>query len=402
MIPRAGSRFRVWLSLLQGGEPFRLFFPLGTLLGVIGVLMWPLHAGGLLAPYPGPAHARIMIQGFLTAFVIGFLGTALPRLLDVPRVRTGETLAYAAALCGVVALHASGAMLWSDQLFLLTFFLFLAHLGVRAFCFRKDVPPPGFVLVFLGMLCALAGTGGLVLAQAFPLLLPEWAPALARLLLHQGYLLFPVMGIGAFLLPRFFGLPSRQSFPESLALPPGWSGRAAFALACGGVVLTGFVLEALGQARPGHALRAAGVLVYLLREVPVHRAGTGGGTLALGLRISLASIPLAHVLIAIWPERTASFLHVLFITGFSLLTFIVASRVILGHSGQSARFRQRLVPVLVLTALVVLAMLTRVSADWMPQARMGHYAYAALAWAAGVGVWAVAVLPGVVRPDAEE
>ncbi len=40
-------------------------------------------------------------------------------------------------------------------------------------------------------------------------------------------------------------------------------------------------------------------------------------------------------------------------------------------------------------------------ADWMPALRLSHDAYVALAWAAGVVVWAVFILPGVTRADRE-
>jgi len=49
----------------------------------------------------------------------------------------------------------------------------------------------------------------------------------------------------------------------------------------------------------------------------------------------------------------------------------------------------------------MLAMATRVSADWMPELRMSHYAYAALAWSAAALVWAFYILPGVKRADGE-
>jgi hypothetical protein len=102
---------------------------------------------------------------------------------------------------------------------------------------------------------------------------------------------------------------------------------------------------------------------------------------------------------AIWPERIFSFLHVVFVTGFSLLTFIVASRVVLGHSGQAEKFRAPLKSVFCMVGLVTFAMLTRVTADWMPALCMSHYAYAALVWIVGVIIWAIAILPGVRQPD---
>lgn len=364
--------------------------------------MWASYAWKITTMYPGQFHARVMIEGFLTAFIIGFLGTAFPRLLDVPRLTWQEACGFAGAVLWVSWLHLSGQMFLGDQFFFLTLLTFTLVLGVRGFLFRQDVPPPAFVLVALGMLSALFGSATQIIADVSPMLLPAWTVQLGKLLLYQGYLLFPVMGVGAFLLPRFFGMPGRQSFPESLGLPAGWLRRAAFALGCGAVVMAGFVAEVNGLLRTGNALRAVGVLVYFIREIPIHQAKIGSGSLVLGLRLALFSIPFAYILMAVWPAHRLSFLHVLFITGFSLLTFIVSTRVILGHSGQSKRFRTRIWPVLFLTTLFAMAMFTRVSADWMPAASLHHYAYAALTWAAGVVTWAIFILPGVLRRDSEE
>lgn len=387
-------------SLVAAGEPFRLLFPLGAVLGIFGVLMWPLYFWKAIAVYPGHIHPRIMIEGFLTSFVIGFLGTALPRLVGAPRMALGETLGFACALAGLSFLHATGRVLWGDQVFFLTILFLVGLLGMRVLLFRKDVPPPAFVLVVLGLGCALIGSATQVVERFLPESWPVWVPVLGKLLLYQGYLVFPIMGVGAFLLPRFFGLPGRQNFPESLALPPGWLGRAGFALFCGAVVMTGFVVQAVSGSRWGNAFCAAGILLYFMREIPAHKAGFGGGSIALGLRLALLSIPLAYILLSLFPGRSFSLLHVLFITGFSLLVFIVASRVVLGHSGQSGKFRGTLWPVLILTACITLAMLTRVTADWMPDLRMSHYAYAALVWTLGVLVWSVALLRRVRFPDA--
>lgn len=388
--------------LVGAGDPFRLLFPVGAFIGVAGVMMWPLHVWSAMPVYPGQFHARIMIEGFLSAFIIGFLCTALPRMLDVPRLTLIEAVAFACGVVWVGWLHFTGRMFWGDQAFFFMIACLVLVLGVRGFLFRRDLPPPAFVLVATGIFCALAGSAILIVSHISMDLLPGWIMALGKPLLYQGYPLFPVMGVGAFLLPRFFGLPALQDFPEAASPPPGWLPRAGFAMLCGAVVMAGFVVEALGSSRWGCALRAAGVCVYFLKEVPFQRAAWNRSSLALGLRIALVSIPLSFVLMAIWPDRMLSFLHVLFISGFSLLVFVVASRVVLGHSGQSAKFRSLLWPVLALTLLVALAMLTRVSADWLPAIRLSHYAYAALAWAGGVIVWAVfLLLPGVHRVDDE-
>ena len=385
-------------QLVAEGEPFRLLFPLGAVIGIIGVMMWPLYVWNVTSGYPGVPHARIMIEGFLGCFVTGFLGTALPRLLGVPKVSIFETIGCGGALACTVWLQYSGRSMWGDLVFFCTMFALVLLLGARTL-FRKDSPPPAFVLVAMGLLSALTGSFGLALVQATPGLMPSWLMPFGKLLLNQGFILLPVMGIGAFLLPRFFGLPNRQSFPESLTLPPGWKPRAAFAGACGMAVVASFGIEVAGLPRWGNALRAGALLLYFFREVPVHQAGFGGGSLALGLRVALVAIPLGYILLAVMPGRTLTFLHVVFITGFSLLTFTVATRVVLGHSGQSEKFRASLWPVLVLCVLISLAMFTRVTADWFPKLQMSHYAYAALIWISGVLIWGVRILPGVAKAD---
>jgi uncharacterized protein involved in response to NO len=390
---------RFW-PLVAAGEPFRLLFPLGAFFALLGVALWPLYIWNFSGLYPGQIHARVMIQGFLASFVFGFLGTALPRLLGTPKMTLYETLGFAAALVAGVVLHLSGRLFDGDLVFLLTLLIFLAAVGVR-FMMRQDTPPPGFVLAGLGLLCALVGAVFFLLPQWAPAQASPWRMSMARLLLFQGFLVLPVMGIGAFLLPRFFQQRSRHAFPESYFVPSGWWTRAALALACGAAVLVGFGLEAAGHIRWGTGLRAVAIAGYFVSEIPRLRNAGGGGTLALGVRIALFCIPAGYALMAIWPERTASWLHVVFISGLGLLTLVVATRVVFGHSGQSALFSAPLISVRILCALVVLAMLTRVSADWMPAVRLNHYAYAAVVWMVAVLVWAIAVLPSVRKPDEE-
>lgn len=393
--PRKG-----YWRLVGGGEPFRLMFPMAVAAGMVGASLWPLFVFGVIPVYPGIAHARIMVEGFLGSFVIGFLGTALPRLIEAPELTLAEALAFAAALVALVAFHTGGWTLWGDA----TFFCLILCLMLAMFArslLRKDLPPPGFVLVIFGLLCALTGSGILAATQV-TLRLPGWLPQLGRLFLNQGFILLPVMGVGAFLLPRFFGLPSRHDFDSTPGVPPGWMRTAVFSAICGLGILASFVLEAVGLVSAGCGLRAAVLAIYFFIEVPMHRAGWGGGgSLALALRFALLCLPLGYLLLALMPSHAFSFLHVVFIGGFSILTLTVAGRVVLGHCGQSEKFERTLWSVLAMTGLVALAMLTRVSADWMPALALKHYAYAAITWVLGLLIWALGILPGVRRDGSE-
>ena len=385
-----------YFQLIGAGEPFRLLFPIGAFLGIVGVMMWPLFVWKWTSMYPGQFHARVMIEGFLSSFVFGFLGTALPRLLGFKRVSLRETLMISAGLVVAVFFQLMGNMFWGDLIFWLTLTGFLGLVGYRTVKMRTDMPPPSFMLALLGLLCAWMGVGVqlLMLSGAS---IPEWAFSLSRLMFYQGYILFPILGVGAFLMPRFFGLPNHQNFPESISIPQGWASQAGFALLCGAMMMTGFILEALSFDRLGHVFVAVAILVFFLKSVPIHRAEGKQGSLALGLKLSLTSVILGYGLMAIFPQRSISFLHLIFVSGFSLVTLIIASRVVLGHSGQAVKFNSRMKSIITLIILLIIAMLTRVSADWTPSIQWTHYAYAAVTWVAGVVVWTIAILPGVSR-----
>lgn len=389
------------IALIRAGEPFRLLFPLGLAIGILGVLLWPLWLWGPLSTYPSVSHARIMILGFQTAFIMGFLGTALPRLLEVPRLGLGAAALQAVGLILVTVLHLGHWTLAGDAAFVLLLAAFLVDLGRRARQ-RRDVPPPAFVLVIAGLLSGLLGGALQVCIGASSGPVPAPLFSLANLLLYQGYLLLPILGVSAFMLPRFFGLPNRQSFPESMVPPPGWLRRAAFAAACGAAILLGFILEAFDLPHLGNLLRAGAFVTFFLVEVPAHQRYQEKGSLINGLRVAIVSIPLGYLALAIWPEWRTTLLHIVFITGFSLITLVVASRVLLGHSGQGHLFRARIWPVRILVWAFIIAMLTRVTADWMPDIRLSHYAYAAICWAIGAAVWARRLLPAVCVPDADE
>src|SRR3954466_10851969 len=90
---------------LSPAEPFRIFFPLATLVGLSGVSLWPLFFSGLHKFYPGQMHSRLMIEGFLAGFVLGFLGTALPRLLSAAPLRRVELWLLLALYLLTAGLH---------------------------------------------------------------------------------------------------------------------------------------------------------------------------------------------------------------------------------------------------------------------------------------------------------
>jgi len=349
-------------------EPFRVFFPLGIIAATLGVLLWPAFYAGWISFYPVFAHPRMMIQGFLACFVIGFLGTAGPRILSAPRIKPLELLLLLSGVISCIFFQLRGDWQTGDSIFLGTIILLLGGLLTRALFLRKDLPPPPLLLAVFGLLSAIAGiviiklimkVGGDASVMRF-----------ANLLLYQGFLLLPVMGIGTFFFPRLLGVDAKKA-------PPGrsrWIFTGAFALA----ILATFVVESWLSAQTGLALRAVLCCAFMLREVHwLKKAEKIPGSLSMAMKTALYCGAYGLLAAAIIPQRHVAFEHLLYIGGFALLTLVVASRVLLGHSGDIAIAGKKLWIVRILTGLTVLAAMTRISADLLPKMQISHYKYAA-------------------------
>lgn len=376
-------------------EPFRIFFPWSAFLGLAGVMLWPLFIAGWLKLPPGLAHSRLMILGFGGGCVIGFLGTAAPRMLGTYPLRPWETLGlwlcHAAAAIACASLHDETGCLLFAAAFLALPLCLLRRVGVRA-----DVPPPGFVLVLLGLLCGAAGC----LLFAFHV---DWQNAFAfrlvRLLVNEGFLLLPILGVSGFLAPRILNLPCRHAFPDSRVPPAGWWPVALEALAAGLLILLSLAIEASGSVSWGAGLRFLFILGWWLRDMPGLWRATTVGTQAWMLKMGLGFVTAAPLLLALDPLRLIAMEHVLFITGFGLTIYAVGARVVFGHSGQLAEARGVSKPLRWLAWLAILAMSTRVSADYVASIQNSHYFYAALTWVILTVIWLRVVWRGLWTAD---
>ena len=375
-------------------EPFRVFFPAGLAIGMVGVSLWPAYYAGLLSFYPGVAHARLMIQGFMASFIVGFLGTAGPRITSTRPFSRVEVLTLLTLDLFAVGLHCGGANRAGDFVFLFFLLAFAGVLGTR-FARRQDWPPPNFALVVLGLLNGLVGAGLLALNEnaAYSL-----AYRIGAALLEQGFVLLPILGVGPFLLPRLLDIPRNDNLPEGRALPRGWVPRALFAAAIGLAIDGTLILETFGLTISGAALRALAVVAYLVLSLPRR----GRSFLGDSLRMGIAAIPLGFVVEALWPEMRIGALHIVFISGFSFIVLTVATRVVFGHSGNSQLFARRLPFHIAVAVLIWLATFSRYTADLAPRVRTIHLVVAAILWLLAAALWAARVLPKVVIAEIEE
>jgi uncharacterized protein involved in response to NO len=265
---------------------------------------------------------------------------------------------------------------------------------------RKDIPPPGFVLVALSFASVIAGSI-LAVLQNYREFNVFWIN-LQHLLSYQGFALLPIMGIGPFILPRFFGLKSSHEFPETLLPMVGWKKKAVFAFGAGIVVIGSFLIEAAGLYRTAYGIRFLTVLTYAVLEFPLLQAPKSTNALGGSLRISFLSILGGFLAIGFFPQYRVGLLHLTLIGGFAVMTFVVATRVVFGHSGNLDLLKGRNRWLLVSVGLMLFGMGTRISGDFWPKIMASHYIYGALLWIGGALVWAFYVLPKVCLVEAEE
>ena len=379
-------------------EPFRIFFPLGVLFGISGVSLWPLYFLGIHTSfYPAIMHGSLMVEGFLTAFVFGFLATAMPRMTGTPPLARWELRTLLALHLTVVGLQIALRDFAGDCVYLALLVFFTVCMG-RRFARRTDLPPPGFVLVALGFVNALAG--------ASVLLLLPWIPSgtlftIGKLLLVKGWLLLLILGVGGFLLPRFLGMPQPE-FPESRRPSAAWKVQAKLAAATGILITATIFAEAqYFHARLAVILQCFATGGYLLATVPIGRTKVPDVTLTICLRAALVLLGAGLAFPLCWPLQRLAGQHVIFIGGFTLLVFTVATRVVLGHSGGSHLFPARLPFLRGAAVLFAVAMVLRVIADFLPLARPHWMNAASYAWMLAALVWSWRILPRVRIADTD-
>jgi len=373
-------------------EPFRIFFPTGILLGLLGVSLWLLFYLGVVVTYPNIAHARLMIEGLMASFILGFLGTAGPRLTSAPHFSPAEVAALFTLDLLAAGAHTGGAHRVGDVCFLICLLLFVVIL-LKRFRRRKDNPPPNFILVSLGMLSGLAGAALVALSEDAQYMR---AYQLGSALLNECFVLLPILGVAPFFLGKLLNLAS-PDLPESRVFSRQWKRQAALNAFVGLAIVATFFVESAHPSSMAAWVRAALITVYLFWRMPWR----GRTFLADYLRIGLFLIAAGFFAVALWPNYRVGELHIVFITGFNLIVFAVATRVVLGHAGQLARVRTRLWFFIATSGFLVLAMVSRVTADLAPRARIIHLLAAAICWLIGALIWIVRVIPKVrtVEPD---
>jgi hypothetical protein len=274
----------------------------------------------------------------------------------------------------------------------LALFLVLLQFAVRRFlgAAASRRPPAAFVLIPLGVLHGVAGAIMIIARMRFDA--SPWTASLGALLIEQGVFLCFTVGIGGLILPLIGGSPP----PADLGSSPRETARAVAYFAAGLAIFLSLLIEHLGAARLGPTLRACVVAVGL---------GVGGGAWRMpgkpGLHrqlvwLAIWLMPAGLLASALWPDYRVPALHVVFIGGFGMLAFAVATHVILSHLDVQQDALGRPPAVIALATGILVAMAARVAADWS-DTYFAHLGWAAAAWIAASAIWLAYVGPKLLR-----
>jgi len=372
-------------------DPYRLLFPLGIAYAIAGTLIWTLYAANLIA-YPGPLHRALMIEGFELSFVLGFLLTAMAAFTHGQRCTRAELIAAFGAQALFGALAFAGVLPAAHAVALLALLLVARALLTRVH--RAPAPPPEeFLFVAFGLLSGLIGVLLTLLESTGVNLGP---PRFGIRLLSLGMVLSLVLGLGGLLVPTFTGMRDPLVIPglaKAHERPP----RRVLYLALIALFAGAFTLEALDRAAGGALLRAVaasviGLLVWKLfrlpgrRDVPAFVMWSAGWMLLSGLWLAVLA-----------PTHALAGEHVVFVGGFGLITFGIATRVVVSHGRHGLPAEPVVLAGPVVLALA-LAVLVRVIAEWAPANAIAPlWGVSGLLWTVAWGLWGAQAVPRIVR-----
>ncbi len=393
-------------------EPYRIFFPLAICAGAFGVGHWMFYAFGWISGFSGTFHAAIQMQIYMNCFVFGFLMTALPRMTGTPHASATEVISFLILMSGIAGFHYVGRPVSALYFYLGTLIAFAGFAGRRLLKAKKKTsaapavrPPVEFVWIPVALTTGMAGA----ILQLAGYGVEGWRPFLVsgKAMVNQGFLLAIVLGVGGFLGPRLMGThkverleldPQKRMMQES---------RRRYYLQenvlLGLLFLGTFVFESWKDGIPAYGVRAFIVSRVFLRTGCLVWKPVNTDAFVQLLWFSFWMVFAGSWGAVVYPAGRLPMLHLVFLGGYSLMTFAVATMVILSHAGAAEKLRK---PSRILEFVfggILLAMAFCVASPFMPERYFQLLAASAVVWLAASVLWICYVAPYLFRfPDPEQ
>ena len=385
---------KYFLAILK--EPYRLFFPLGIILGILGVSPWFLYAFGWTTHYSGFYHSSMMILNYLPCFIIGFLLTAMPRFSGTSTTRSLEFFYFLCTILGITILLKYQQWILAEicyMAWLLGLIRFaLVRLGKKKGKEIQNVikTPREIIWIPIGAFQGIAGTGLLILGQLK--ILSFQAILIGKPMMEQGLLLSVVLGIGGFLIPRLMWTYQQK----------GTEGTIYFHICCGILLFLSFCFEGFRW-----DVLASGLRAFVIGIVFLKTGVFPGPPKVKDFYVRLAWISswmvmLGFMLAAFFPIVRVVFIHIAFIGGFSLMIFTVGMMVSMTHAGEIERLRRPLWILWIIAGTLGLALLKRIGVIFLPDAYFKFLGLAAFFWITAALSWMIFIFPRLLKFPAED
>ena len=355
-------------------NPYRIFFFLGIIGLFIGLSVWILF--GFVSPefYLGKMHAHYMIGIFLLSFVMGFLLTAIPRMSGTQGPNPGEFFLILGPM-----LAASGWGFFEVQEKYFFACMAFAILNLFVFCFRRimmatHMLPDVFPMVVISLLSGLMGAIFFILGY----------PDIGGRLFYLNMVLGLCVGVGARLIPMILGLGC------SLKI------HVAEMWLVGILLMASSFVEIYLFPSFGSFLRFIIIIWAFVKYWRAYRLSSFNSSVSVGIRIASFSILIGTSILWLYPNYSLEGQHLIYISGFSLLTLMVASRVILAHGNYdlSLEFKNKYIWIPVI--LIIISTATRVSAAFVEGGYERHLSYAALVFIVAGFIWSLYFVPKIL------
>ena len=384
-------------------EPYRIFFPLAIFFGVLGVGHWFFYSAGWIKNYSGFYHSSVQMLVYMNCFVAGFLLTAMSRFTGAPHVSRAELAFFLFFILGMFIFLVQKYWIAAESLFI-GWLLVLARFGISRIKKgnqKSAQAPVELIWIPLAVLHGLIGTLMLILSQLR--VLPSWAAAVSKPMLEQGFLLSIIIGIGGFLISRLMGTFEESAevcTVERAAQKKRTSRRNEFLLGAG--LFASFWLEGFGKISFAYALRAFIVgLAFTKNNVLFNNPRTPDFFIRLAW-VSVWMIVSGLWATSIFPDYRVTFLHFVFIGGFSLMTFSIATMVIMSHAGEGSAMRRPLWILWLVAIGLAMTISKRVLVIWYPDKYFSFLGLAALVWIFVSVCWLCFMAPRIIKVPASD
>ncbi len=378
-------------------EPYRLFFPLGIVMGTIGVGHWLFYSLGWANTYSGFFHSSVQMLLFMNCFVSGFILTFIPRFTGTHNATFEELSSFLLIFLGILILLDLKFWIWAELCYIVWLILLVRFVVIRIK--QRKVrdgdrhPPAELIWIPIAVFHGILGTLLVILSQIH--FLPSWVIQIGKPMMDQGFILAMVVGVGGFLIPRIMGTFNREELV---------SNRLLYFHAMNGVGLfLSFVLQGISYENWGHGIRAFVITAEFLRLKVLPQPPRAKELYVRLIWLSTWMVPLGFWLAAFLPKYHVVMLHISFIGGLSLMVLTIATMVALSHAGKASLLQSSLWILKWIVLGLTLAVVKRTILVFFPDAYFKFLGLSAGLWLLASLGWLVFILPYLfVVPEEDE